>query len=215
MIYPWQAMINHVPHIRDLRLFDSPVFAFHHHRQAKDGTWRGLASIFLRKHGASREGYLIYGHSGKKAVVSNDITFGENFQWATANEGKLPAINRLSAGCSHDSDIRLIEDDYRSQRDRPTGAADPMHNKSPATFHDSLGELGADGAPTRTPKPEGTTQSSANLTKDEAPPPTDGDEYKVQGAGHGSPNHPPVLLRRPPRLAGRRPVHVRHCRNIP
>jgi hypothetical protein len=76
---PWQAMFNHVPNTRDLRLFGSPVSAFHHHRQANDGTMRGFASIFLGKHDASREGYLIYGHSGQKVVVSNDITFGENF----------------------------------------------------------------------------------------------------------------------------------------
>jgi hypothetical protein len=41
-ISPSQAIYGVVPDIRDLRLFGSPVSAFHHQRKMKDGTLRGL-----------------------------------------------------------------------------------------------------------------------------------------------------------------------------
>jgi hypothetical protein len=106
-----QAMYGVVPNIRDLRLFGSPVSAFHHQRKMKDGTLSGFASIYLgQKEGMTGRGGLIFGHSGSRAVVSNDLAFGEYFQWAKNNYNILfSAINRPEGQCAHGGGVGGIE----------------------------------------------------------------------------------------------------------
>jgi hypothetical protein len=114
-------MYGVVPDIRDLRLFGSPVSSFHHQRKMKDGTLRGFASIYLgQKEGMSGRGGLIFGHSGSRVVVSNDLTFGEDFQWAT-NDSNIPfsAINRPEGQCAYgggDNGIEKMEEAFVGHR---------------------------------------------------------------------------------------------------
>jgi hypothetical protein len=103
------ALKGKQPDISHLRVFGSPVSVLNPINRKTDGQLRGFASIYLGPSGVHPEAHLVLNKGGDRVIASNEVTFGEHFQWITDGPGPLSAVNRPLGITQYDALIRQYE----------------------------------------------------------------------------------------------------------